>query len=82
MAIELATIEYNRDAQEWRLYSPGREQMLSLPDGFRSVIEVEEREFINAVLRTWGFRPAADMATWSQAEGGAWVLAVQEHATL
>jgi hypothetical protein len=30
MAIELATIEYNRDAQEWRLYSPGREQMLCI----------------------------------------------------
>ncbi|MFH6681164.1 hypothetical protein [Clavibacter michiganensis] len=81
MAIELATIEYNREAQEWRLYSPRREQMLSLPEGFRSVVEDAELTMVNAILRTWGYRPAVEMTAWSEAEGQTWVLAVQEHAT-
>jgi hypothetical protein len=43
--------------------------MLSLPEGFRRVVEDAELTMVNAVLRTWGDRPAAELTAWSEAEG-------------
>lgn len=75
MATDIALIECSNDTHQWRLFGAGREKAHILPDGWTSIHNADDLEYVTNALAIWGY--SVPGASWTR-NGDNWVVPVQQ----